>query len=69
MTNFSIGSVFGVQVKYAGYTDILASAGYKMTTVSNRYDLAAALSVLVFLVIGILTFINMKASHSFEEAG
>lgn len=55
--------------QYAGYTDILASAGYKMTTVSNRYDLAAALSVLVFLVIGILTFINMKASHSFEEAG
>jgi arabinogalactan oligomer/maltooligosaccharide transport system permease protein len=53
--------------QYAGYTDILASAGYKMTTVSNRYDLAAALSVLVFLVIGILTLINMKASHSFEE--
>ena len=53
--------------QYAGYTDILASAGYKMTTVSNRYDLAAALSVLVFLVIGTLTLINMKASHSFEE--
>jgi arabinogalactan oligomer/maltooligosaccharide transport system permease protein len=53
--------------QYAGYTDILASAGYKMTTVSNRYDLAAALSVLIFLVIGILTLLNMKASHSFEE--
>ena len=53
--------------QYAGYTDILASAGYKMTTVSNRYDLSAALSVLVFLVIGILTLLNMKASHSFEE--
>lgn len=53
--------------QYAGYTDILASAGYKMTTVSNRYDLSAALSVLVFLVIGTLTLVNMKASRSFEE--
>lgn len=53
--------------QYAGYTDILASAGYKMTAVSNRYDLAAALSVLIFFVVGTITFINMKASHSFEE--
>lgn len=53
--------------QYAGYTDILASTGYKMTTVSNRYDLAAAMSVLVFLVIGTLTLIQMKSSKAFEE--
>jgi arabinogalactan oligomer/maltooligosaccharide transport system permease protein len=55
------------ETQYAGYTDILASAGYKMTTQSNRYDLAAAMSVLVFLVIGALTLINMKSSKAFEE--
>lgn len=56
-----------LDTQYAGYTDILASAGYKMTTVSNRYDLAAALSVLIFIITGTLTLINMKLSHSFEE--
>ncbi len=53
--------------QYAGYTDILASAGYKLTSWSNRYDLSAALSVVVFLIVGGLTLMSMKLSHSFEE--
>lgn len=53
--------------QYAGYTDILTSAGYKMTVDLFRYDLACALSIIVFLIIGSLTLINMKMTRAFEE--
>lgn len=53
--------------QFAGYTDILASTTYKMTTWSNRYDLSATFSVLVFLIVGSLTLMNMHASGSFKE--
>lgn len=53
--------------QYAGYTDILASAGFKMTTQYFRYDLAAAMSIILFLVVGIITFAGMKASRQFKE--
>ena len=53
--------------QFSGYTDILASTTYKMTTWSNRYDLSATFSVLVFLIIGTLTLINMKMSGAFKE--
>lgn len=53
--------------QYAGYTDILASAGYKLTYTNFRYDYAGALSVLIFIVIGTISFIQMKATRAFEE--
>lgn len=56
-----------VDNQFAGYTDILASTTYKMTTWSNRYDLSATFSVLVFVIIGSLTLINMHFSGSFKE--
>ncbi len=56
-----------VDNQFAGYTDILASTTYKMTTVSNRYDLSATFSVLVFLIVGTLTLVNMRMSGSFKE--
>lgn len=56
-----------VDNQFAGYTDILASTTYKMTTWSNRYDLSATFSVLVFFIVGTMTLINMKLSGSFKE--
>lgn len=53
--------------QFAGYTDILASTTYKMTTWSNRYDLSATFSVLVFIIVGTFTLINMHMSGSFKE--
>lgn len=53
--------------QYAGYTDILASAGYKLTSASYRYDYAGALSVLIFIVIGTISLVQMKATRAFEE--
>ena len=45
--------------QFAGYTDILASTTYKMTTWSNRYELSATFSVLIFIIVGTFTMINM----------
>lgn len=56
-----------LDTQFAGYTDILASTTYKMTTWSNRYDLAATFSVLVFMIVGTLTLINMHMSGAFKE--
>jgi arabinogalactan oligomer/maltooligosaccharide transport system permease protein len=38
-----------------------------MTMQFNRYDLASALSIIIFLIVGTLSFINMKMTHAFEE--
>lgn len=51
--------------QFAGSTDILASTIYKMTTWSNRFDLSATLSVITFLIVGILTLININFSGAF----
>lgn len=56
-----------VDNQFAGYTDILASTTYKMTTWSNRYELSATFSVLVFFIVGSLTLLNMHMSGSFKE--
>lgn len=56
-----------VDNQFAGYTDILASVTYKMTTWSNRYELSATFSVLVFIIVGTLTLINMNFSGAFKE--
>ena len=52
---------------FAGSTDILASAAYKMSLNFFRYDYAGALAVLIFILIGGISFVNMKISGQFEE--
>ena len=56
-----------VDNQFAGYTDILASTTYKMTTWSNRYELSATFSVLIFIIVGSFTLINMRLSGAFKE--
>lgn len=56
-----------VSSQFAGYTDILVSTGYKLTQQFYRYDLSGAFSVLIFIIIGTISFINMKKSGSFKE--
>ena len=53
--------------QFAGYTDILASTTYKMSTTMNRYELSATFSVLIFLIVGSMTLLNMHMSGSFKE--
>lgn len=56
-----------VDNQFAGYTDILASVTYKMTTWSNRYELSATFSVLCFLIVGAITLLWMHLSGQFKE--
>lgn len=56
-----------VTTQYAGYTDILVTSAYKMSMTLNRYDQGAALSILIFIVIGTISLIQMKKSGAFEE--
>jgi arabinogalactan oligomer/maltooligosaccharide transport system permease protein len=56
-----------IETTFAGHTDILASAAFKMVNTLFRYDLGAALSVLLFILVGSISFFQMKMSGAFEE--
>lgn len=51
----------------AGYTDILVSVGYKLTVNLNRYALSASLSMVLFVLVAVISVINMKATGAFKE--
>lgn len=53
---------------FAGYTDILVTSAYKMTLTFYRYDMASALSLIIFIIIGTISLINMRVTRAFEEA-
>ncbi|MGL5478146.1 MAG: carbohydrate ABC transporter permease [Clostridium sp.] len=53
--------------QFAGYTDILASTNYKLSTQFGRYDIASALSIIIFIIIATISYFQMKASKQFEE--
>jgi arabinogalactan oligomer/maltooligosaccharide transport system permease protein len=51
----------------AGQTDILISYTYSLMLERQRYAIAACYAVLIFLIIGTISLINMKWSRAFEE--
>ena len=53
--------------QYAGYTDILASVNYKLSTVNGKYDIAATISILVFILLAVICYYQMKMTGQFEE--
>lgn len=53
--------------QFVGYTDILASAVYKMTNTFSRYDWAAAISMVLFVIVGVLSLIQMRLTGAFKE--
>lgn len=50
----------------AGATDILPTYTYKLALQYSSYGVACAYSFLIFIIIGGLSFINMKYSRAFE---
>jgi arabinogalactan oligomer/maltooligosaccharide transport system permease protein len=52
----------------AGKSDILGSYAYKLTLQQQRYGLAAAIGVFIFLIVGTISFVQMRASGAFKEA-
>ena len=53
--------------QFAGYTDILASVNYKLSMQFGRFEIASALSIIIFIIIATISFAQMKASGQFEE--
>jgi arabinogalactan oligomer/maltooligosaccharide transport system permease protein len=53
--------------QFAGYTDILASVNYKLSTISGKYNIAAAISILIFIILALMSYYQMKLSGQFEE--
>lgn len=51
----------------AGFTDILVSVGYKLSINLNRYALSAALSTVLFLIVIVISVINMQSTGAFKE--
>ncbi|MHB1628357.1 MAG: carbohydrate ABC transporter permease [Bacilli bacterium] len=72
-TNFNIvylltgGGPARNSTQFAGYTDNLASAIYKMSLQFSRYDLGATLAVVLFVIVGLFSWINMRATGAFQE--
>lgn len=54
--------------QFVGHTDILASAAYKMTLQFSRFDWASAISIILFIIVGVLSWIQMKYTRAFEGA-
>ena len=52
---------------FAGWTDIIGSAAYKMSINNGNLALGAAMSILLFIIIGSISLINMKMSGYFKE--
>jgi arabinogalactan oligomer / maltooligosaccharide transport system permease protein len=51
----------------AGQTDIMISYTYSLTITQQRFAIASAYAVMIFLIIGTISLINMKFSRAFEE--
>ena len=56
-----------ISTQFAGYTDILASVNYKLSTQFGRFEIASAISIIIFLILGTISYYQMKLSGQFEE--
>ncbi|EGT3615550.1 sugar ABC transporter permease [Clostridium perfringens] len=53
--------------QFAGYTDILASVNYKLSTQFGRFEIASAISIIIFIILATISYYQMKLSGQFEE--
>lgn len=53
--------------QFAGYTDILASVNYKLSTQFGRIDIASTISIIIFVILAVISYSQMKLSGQFEE--
>ena len=51
----------------AGATDILPTYAYNLASSHFLYGLAAAYNVVIFVIIGGMSLVNMKLSNAFQE--
>ncbi|KLE16928.1 sugar ABC transporter permease [Clostridium sp. C8] len=61
------GGPINEKMQFAGDTDILISWIYKLTLNQQMYDIAAVMSVLLFIIIGTVSYWNFRRTVSFKE--
>jgi arabinogalactan oligomer/maltooligosaccharide transport system permease protein len=72
--NFNIIYLFNqggpaVRGQNAGGSDILISWVYKLTFETNNYNMAAAISILLGLIVAGFAFFQFRRTRSFKEEG
>ncbi|WP_418222788.1 carbohydrate ABC transporter permease [Clostridium isatidis] len=61
------GGPINEKMQFAGDTDILISWIYKLTLNQQMYDIAAVMSVLLFIIIGAVSYWNFRRTVAFKE--
>ncbi|MBD7911835.1 MULTISPECIES: sugar ABC transporter permease [Clostridium] len=56
-----------LSTQFAGYTDILASVNYKLSTQFGRIDIASTISIIIFVILAVLSYFQMRVSGQFKE--
>lgn len=56
-----------LDTQFAGYTDILASVNYNLSTKFGRLDIASTLSIIIFIILATISYFQMRASGQFKE--
>ncbi len=54
-------------LQFAGDTDILISWIYKLTLNQNMYNMAAVLNILIFILVGVVSYWNLKNTAAIKE--
>ncbi len=63
----TLGDPVSSNMQFAGETDILISWIYKLTLTHQMYDIAAVMSIILFIVVGSVSFWNFRRTASFKE--
>lgn len=63
----TLGDPVSSSMQFAGETDILISWIYKLTLNHQMYDIAAVMSIILFMVVGSVSFWNFRRTASFKE--
>lgn len=53
--------------QYAGSTDLLVTWLYKLTLDQNKYNMASAVGIIIFLIVASFSLYNYRRSKSFQE--
>lgn len=61
------GGPINADYNYAGHTDILLSWIFRMTLENGQYAIASAVALLVFLIIAIFAYFNLRRTQSMKE--
>jgi arabinogalactan oligomer/maltooligosaccharide transport system permease protein len=61
------GNPVNANYKFAGSTDILISWIYKMTLHQSQFNVASAVSIILFILIATLSIWNFRRTRSFKE--